>query len=304
MSTKIEWCDATWSPVIGCSKVSDGCKNCYAEKMAARLASMECSNKKTMKMPRHYIDVVKMWHDPKTGKTYFKEWNGKTAFVESALGKPLHWKKPRMIFVCSMSDLFHESVPFEQIDKIMAVMALCPQHTVQILTKRPERMAEYFCGLRDDVKQAQRLSFGGCCLDHKHGIALAYRRGMSLPNLWLGVTIEHPDYKDRMDILRQIPAAKRFISIEPCLADMGDLNLEGLDWVIVGAESGPKSRTCKLEWVRSIVQQCKDAGVPVFVKQIHIWDSAKKKHKLIKDINQFPEDLRIREYPKGGVKNE
>jgi len=301
MSTKIQWTDATWSPVVGCTKVSTGCDNCYAEKMACRLASMACSAKKTIAQisnmsdsERAYINVVRMMHDPAREKTYFDGWNGKIALVESALNKPLHWKKPRMIFVNSMSDLFHPSVPFEFIDKVIDVFNKCPQHTGQLLTKRAERMKEYFCR--------------GVKIDENNTTEMFMRPNVAfLQNLWLGVTAENQEWWDKRkkDFL-SIPAVVHFVSNEPCLGGIvyTDEDLQQLDWVIVGAESGPKSRWCPVGDIRSIVGQCKDAGVPVFVKQIHIWDSAKKKHKLIKDINQFPEDLRIREYPKGGVKNE
>jgi len=301
MPTKIEWTNETWNPVVGCSKISEGCLNCYAEKMAVRLASIyeRDISKKNLKP---YTSVV-------TPSKYYtleasrepRRWNGKTAFVESALEKPLHWKKPRMIFVCSMSDLFHESVPFEWIDKVMAIIALCPQHTFQILTKRPERLLEYY-------QQEPRGQIDHAIID---GISYFVGRGKKyagkgltkhlrgyeglwpLPNLWLGVTIENEKYKHRANVLSEIPAAMRFISNEPLLSDIRYTTdeLRHIDWLIIGCESGPKRRPCKLEWVRNIVSQCKAANVPVFIKQLNI--NGKVEH----NIEKFPEDLRIREYP-------
>jgi len=231
MATKIEWTDETWNPVVGCSKCSPGCDNCYAERMAYRLA---CMGQKKYQATTGILG-------------YMQGWNGKIYCDESALDIPLHWRKGRKIFVCSMGDLFHPSVPFEFIDKVFGVMFANPWHTYQILTKRPERWIRY---IQDNP--ARRLQ------DQKY--------------IWAGITIEHPDYKNRADILRQIPTAVRFLSIEPCLADMGELNLEELDQVIVGGESGPGARPLHPDWVRSIRDQCQDAGVPFFFKQWGEWE--------------------------------
>jgi protein gp37 len=243
MSSKIEWTEKTWNPVVGCTKVSPGCKNCYAERMAGRLANM--GQKKYQQVVEYEEDI---WSGEncvnKTEVSFYGEWNGHIYRDESVLDKPLHWKKPRMIFVCSMGDLFHESVPFEFIDKVLGVMHKARQHTYQILTKRHEQMYQYFM-----YNNTQRH---------------CYLRG---GNIWLGVTVEHPDYKFRADILRRIPAAVRFLSIEPCLADMGELNLEGIDWVIVGGESGPRARPMHPDWARGVRDQCVAAGVPFFFKQ-------------------------------------
>jgi len=213
----------------------------------------------------NYAKVINGLRDhPNHGK-----WNEKTHFVELALEKPLHWKKARRIFVCSMGDLFHESVPFEWIDKVFAVMALCPQHTFQVLTKRPARMAEYIDSLDQDCQ------YRGKILDFD---AIQVGSRWPLENLWLGVTAENQEMADkRIPILLQIPAAKRFVSVEPML---GPVDLEALafitplkhkllDWVIIGAESGPNRRKCECEWVDGLKIQCQQAGVPVFVKQIH-----------------------------------
>lgn len=284
MSTKIEWTQETWNPVVGCSKVSEGCRNCYAETMARRL--------KGMGLPQ-YQDVVDE-----------RGWTGKIATVPDALEKPLRWRKPRRVFVGSMTDLFHEKVPTNYIGAVLGKMAECPQHTFQILTKRPRRMEEL--------------------LGFWWGPEVS--RGL-LNHVWLGVTVENQKAAgERIPYLLQTPAAMRFVSVEPMLgsvdlelhlgdcADCGnfgsfemgfnrpgtgtDLCLAcgkdygpGLDWVIIGCESGPKRRPCRLEWVRDLVRQCKAAGIAVFVKQLDI------DGRVSKDPAEWPEDLRVREYP-------
>jgi protein gp37 len=219
-------------------------------------------------------------------------WNGKTALVESALEKPLHWKKPRKIFVDSMGDLFHPSVSFEWIDTVMATNALCPQHTFQILTKRPERMMEYFS---DNPYPFQ--------------------------NLHLGVTCCTQSEADKnIPILLNIPATMKFVCIEPCLEEI-DIHIylvtdrhetfKPVDWVIVGCESGQGSRPCQLNWIRSIVNQCKATNVPVFVKQIPLYRIANSKDIHVEgkddnrfaqiichDVRKFPADLQFQECPK------
>jgi len=319
MSTKIEWTDATWNPIVGCSKISDGCENCYAEKMALRMANILSFG--TSQYSFGTLGVVfGLRQGEKLG------WSGRTVFVDSQLEKPLHWKKPRKIFVCSMGDLFHESVPFEWIDKVMAIIALCPQHTFQILTKRAERMAEYFCvGRADEYRRSKvegaagriirslsstinKWNYSGYCNDPIY---------FPLPNLWLGVTCENQEMADkRIPLLLQTTAAKRFVSVEPCLGEVNleeyltplgsetchygtshvlktcDCRHEYINWVIVGCEAGAKRRDCKRHWISGIVMQCKTAGVPVFVKQV-----SNVFKKVIKTIEQFPEDLRIREFP-------
>ncbi len=263
MASKILWTDQTWNPIIGCSKVSPGCDNCWAERMAARQAAMACGSLNFMTKgimtdaQKAYTKVAKLWHDPNDERTYWKGWNGKTEFVESPLQKPLHWKKPRMIFVCSMGDLFHESVRFSWIEKVMSVIEECPQHTFQVLTKRPHIMAEYFNGLGKGFELS--------CLH----------------NLWLGVTAENQEQADiRIPILLQIPAAKRFVFVEPMLGEIklpyyltdystGSCTL--LDWVICGGESGPGARPIHPDWARGLRDQCKEAGVPFMFKQWGEW---------------------------------
>ena len=257
MSTKIEWTDATWNPVTGCSKVSPGCAHCYAEAVTQRYAGR----------PGWPAD--------------FKPWTPDNAAANvvlhpERLDAPLHWRKPRRVFVNSMSDLFHEQVPDEFIDRVFAVMALCEQHTFQILTKRPERMLA-FC--------SREAHWWG----NKAGIARRADYGKPLPNVHLGVSAENQHWADeRIPLLLQTPAAVHFISAEPLL---GDLNIEpwipvnahstyraargavkyaslpSLDWVIVGGESGAGHRPMDLAWVRSLRDQCRAAGVAYFGKQ-------------------------------------
>lgn len=258
--TKIEWTDKTWNPVTGCTKISEGCKNCYAETMANRLQKMDSPK---------YKNGFKVTCHPDT------------------LGEPLKWKKGVKIFVCSMADLFHEDVPFEFIDKVFAVMALCPQHTFQILTKRPDRMREYM-----DLSTDNRAESIGAGLRE---LTVGMRSGLidlPLPNVWLGVTAENQEQADkRIPILLQIPAVVRFVSIEPMVGavdltkywdnvggmpparKIGETNtyVASLDWVILGGESGANARPMHPDWVRKVKGDCKEAGVPFFFKQWGEW---------------------------------
>ena len=267
--TKISWADESWNPIIGCSKISAGCLNCYAEKMAYRLAAMGTP----------FYDMVQ-----EEGR-----WNGTTEFVNSALTKPLHWRKPRKIFVCTMSDLF--LAPAEWIDRVFAVMALCPQHQFMCLTKRAGRMREYIVDMKTQVRIAGAASQGARTtidLGRFWGAA-----GWPIKNVHLGVTVENQDNVGRIADLRATPAAGKFVSLEPCLGgiDFGENGLDGIDKVIVGSESIGRGcgRECKIEWVRDIVQQCRNAKSKIHIKQLSI------DNKLLKDINLFPDDLRIRE---------
>lgn len=242
MSTKIAWTEETWNPVTGCSKVSPGCANCYAEAIARRFNA----------------DVFKPWLPENA------EYNVQTR--PERLDAPLHWRKSRRVFVNSMSDLFHEQVPDEFICDVFAVMARTPQHTYQVLTKRPERMWE-FC--------SREAHWWG----NRAGIAHRADYGKPLPNVWLGVSVENQHWADeRIPVLLRTPAAVRFISAEPLLGPV-DLSLwtgckdptcdcaSWLDWVIVGGESGRVRRSFELEWARSLRDQCRDAGVAFFFKQ-------------------------------------
>ncbi len=268
-NTTIAWTEAAWNPVTGCTKTSPGCLNCYAEKMAKRLKAMG---------QKKYRDCFKVTTHP------------------ASLLEPLRWRKPRRVFVVSMGDLFHEKVPFAFIDKVFAVMALCPQHTFQVLTKRAERMAEY---IGDDP------------------IRRAYLLDRAAGDVWLGVTAENQEYANkRTPHLLECPAAVRFVSLEPLLGPVdlheaicgaATLTMQepmesNLDWVIVGGESGPGARPCDIAWILDIVQQCEAAGVACFVKQDYgpkpgmqgripdeLW--------AVKKYPRWPEPIRVQQSP-------
>ena len=214
--SKIEWTQMTWNPVTGCTKISAGCKHCYAERMAKRLQAMGVER---------YRNAFKV------------------ALHEDLVDLPLHWKQPRLVFVNSMSDLFHEKVPADFIRRVFATMEHCPQHNFQILTKRSGRLREL----------AHNLPWPA--------------------NVWMGVSVEDGRVTGRMGDLRQVPAAIRFLSCEPLIGPLENLDLDGIHWVIVGGESGPKARPMNPAWVESIYAQCREAGVPFFFKQ---WGGVRK----------------------------
>lgn len=292
--SKIAWTDATWQPVVGCSKVSPGCKNCYAETMANRQLWMEVRRFEKNTKLKHPFKYAKVIHAG-TGK-----WNGKTFCDESVLQIPLKRKKPTMYFVCSMGDLFHESVPFEFIDKVFDVMLSCPQHTFQLLTKRPERALEYYDGVVSD----SNIMGEPAMIDH-----------IDAKHIWLGVTAENQEMWDkRKKAFLSIPAAIRFVSQEPCLSEIKYTrqDLRELHWLIVGAESGPGMRYMRREWAESTLHRGRLMRVPVFVKQIHLpgcrkcglepcthLNGHKPKIFVSKDMAEWPEELRVQEYPKG-----
>jgi protein gp37 len=226
--TSIEWTDATWNPVAGCTVLSPGCTNCYAMRMAARLDAMGMEK---------YRGLTR-----KSGSRAV--WTGKVRLDYSALEIPATWKRPRRIFVNSMSDLFHDGVPAEFVAAVWSVMQNTPQHTYQILTKRPERMA--------DITSALPV----------------------LRNVWLGTSVENADYLDRIDDLRKVRAAVRFISFEPLLGSVAAADLTGIHWAIVGGESGPRSRTMREEWVGEIKAACRKVRTAFFFKQ---WGGVRKK---------------------------
>lgn len=220
--TNIEWTDATWNPVRGCSKISPGCQNCYAERFAERFRGV---------------------------KGHPFEQGFDLRLVPEKLGDPLRWTSPRRIFVNSMSDLFHGGVPQSFVSKIVSVMRLARWHTYQVLTKRSGRLRELLSGpLQEAAAEA---------------------------HIWWGVSVENRKYGfPRITDLRAVPAAVRFLSIEPLLEDLGTIELDGISWVIVGGESGPGARPMRQEWVLSIREQCKEARIPFFFKQ---WGGVRKK---------------------------
>ena len=238
----IEWTHSTWNPLTGCTKISPGCKHCYAERMAMRLQAM--------------------------GQPNYR--NGfQLTLHEHLLEAPLKWKKPQRIFVNSMSDLFHDDVPFPFIQRIFDVMRRASWHQFQILTKRSERLAN--CHSKIDWPV----------------------------NVWMGVSVENQDYIFRIDHLRQTGANVKFLSLEPLLGPLPSLCLQGIQWVIVGGESGPKARPMKESWVLDIREQCDTAGVPLFFKQAGRVLSVEwgLKSRKGSDSAELPEEFRIREYP-------
>lgn len=248
-NTGIQWTDATWNPVVGCSVISPGCTNCYAMKLAGRLEAMG--------------SPIYAGHTVKTKAGFV--WSGKVS--ESNWGqmiKPFSWKRPRHIFANSMSDLFHKDMPAETIERVFTVMALTKRHTYQVLTKRPERMRDEVAriGRSIDILEHHARDMGYTLKFEGHGLV-----PWPLRNVWLGTSVEDPDRKSRIDILRETTAARRFLSLEPLLADLGTVDLTGIDWVIVGGESGKGWRPIDAAWVRSIRDQCQAAGVAFFLKQ-------------------------------------
>lgn len=316
----IQWTDETWNWLVGCSRTSPGCANCYAAD-AAKSARLQ-------QFPQYQA---------------VKEWDGTVQFVESQLDKPLKRRKPTRYFTCSMSDVFHENVSDEWRDRAFAVMALTPWHTYQVLTKRPDRMLEYMRSL--DLRRLARYatpfaSIAGVSQDWK----------LPLPNVWLGTTVENQAMADkRIPLLLQTPAVIRFLSCEPLLEEVsiehwlhlppcpqhpnevaagwGHLPCDchshiervgKINWLIAGGESGPKARECRIDWLRSLASQCQAANVPVFVKQLgskavdvsqykpHYRSNNRDYNRQIRmklanskggDISEWPEDLRIREFP-------
>ena len=226
--SKSEWTEATWNPVVGCTVHTAGCTNCYAMRLAHRLAAMGQKN---------YQDVTRM----SGGRA---KWTGKIRCLPSSLDIPGRWKTGRLIFVNSMSDLFHEDVPEEFILDVFNVMQSTPRHTYQILTKRSDRLKEIW----------DRLPWPA--------------------NVWMGVSVENSEVKFRIDDLRNVGASTKFLSLEPLIGPLGELNLQGIDWVITGGESGPHARPMEANWVREIRDQCTASGTAFHFKQ---WGGVNKK---------------------------
>jgi len=261
--TKIQWTNKTWNIVVGCDKTSEGCQNCYAEKFANRLAGELYQ----------YGQVIT------NGK-----WNGKTSFVKENLQLPLKWKKPRLVFVSSMGDLFHDTVRHHTLDNVFEVMGYCQKHIFQLLTKRPKNALRY----------SQQSPI--------------FNAWTEWGNIWIGATTENQKYYEKriIDLLAIKNLDTKYLSCEPLLGPI-DLHLKTLHhdnilkianetnvlkWVIVGCESGNRRRETKIKWIEDIVDQCQRYQVPVFVKQVEI------DGKVLKDINDFPKHLQIQEYPK------
>lgn len=234
----IQWTDATWNPSTGCTKVSPGCKNCYAERLAGRL---------------------KMMGNPKYTNGF------RFILHQDALDIPLKWHKPKKIFVNSMSDLFHELMPEDFLEKCFDIMTRADWHVYQILTKRPEKMLSF-------TKQYGKIP------DH----------------IWLGTSVESALYKHRIEILRNVPAKTRFVSFEPLLGSLGELDLSGISWAIVGGESGPHFRKIEVDWIREIRKQCKKQGVAFFFKQ---WGGIRPK-----SGGRILDGKEWNEYPKQNIK--
>ncbi|WP_020621109.1 DUF5131 family protein [Paenibacillus daejeonensis] len=287
--TKIQWTEATWNPLRGCSKVSAGCRNCYAESVANRFSGPG---------------------QPYEGTIEDGRWSGQVRLVPEVLDQPLRWQRPRLIFVNSMSDLFHEDVPFDYIDQVFAVMALASRHTFQILTKRPDRMLEYMTksylphGIDKLVDIAPWMEQHGWISPEDAaniappGSTLPKWPEWPLPNVWLGVSVEDQATADeRIPLLLQTPAAVRWLSCEPLLGsvDLSSIEYNGeavnvlsgsynnrfiktfllpsqrINWVVVGGESGPHARPMHLDWAREIRDQCIVAEVPFYFKQWGEW---------------------------------
>lgn len=238
--TKIEWTDRTWNPVTGCTKTSPGCANCYAEIMANRLRAIG----------------LKKYENGFSVTTH-----------EESLREPLEWTGKQNIFVCSMGDLFHRNVPFEFIDRVMETIKKTPQHRYQILTKRAERMKEYF-STREVPK-----------------------------NAWIGVTVESSEMKQRAERLKEIKATVRFLSCEPLLNDIGDIDLTGIDWVIAGGESGQRARRMEKEWLLSLKTQTEKQDTPFFFKQWGTWGEDGEKRDKKRNGNTI-EGKAYRQMPK------
>ena len=236
-TSSIEWTESTWNPVVGCTKVSPGCAHCYAERMAKRLVAIARSSRQRGANPgraANYDGVINT-----RGR-----WNGKVYLDHDAVTDPLNWRLPRIIFVNSMSDLFHEQVPVDFIRRVFDVMNRCPQHTFQVLTKRPHLAAA----------QAGQLTW--------------------TPNIWMGASVENADVTHRVHALRRVPSRVRFLSVEPLLGPIPRLPLSGIHWCIVGGESGPGARPMSGDWVRQIRDRCLRQNVPFFFKQ---WGGVNKK---------------------------
>lgn len=252
-NSKIQWTEVTWNPTTGCDRISAGCDKCYALTLAKRL--------KAMGQAKYQNDGNPVTSGPGFGLTIHP----------GSLDDPMHWGGSKLVFVNSMSDLFHGGVPLEFVRQVFAVIAATPQHTYQVLTKRAPRLP----------KVAGKLDWPA--------------------NLWMGVSIEDDSHTDRASKLREVPASVRFLSLEPLLGPLPSLNLEGIHWAILGGESGSGARPMDLGWVRDLIAQCRETGTAVFVKQLgSVLGAELGAGGKGDDWDAWPEDLRIREFPRTG----
>lgn len=338
--TEIQWTQkpgytgATWNPVRGCTRVSPGCENCYAEKRAHRIFAQQTGmaekakrEGKAVRLPLAYEGTTRV---SKSGEP---RWTGKIQFAPHLLDQPLRWQKPRLIFSNSMSDLFHPEIPFTYIAACFGVMAAADHHVFQVLTKRPERAMEFFAWLRALSDSAGGGAEMEICINYaeEEGVDLGERIFLGkwpLPNVWLGVSIESDAYRaNRLDALRQIPNAMPWVSQEPQLAEVTYTaeELSWLRWIVVGGESDQdktKARPFHLDWARKTIAQCAEANVPCFVKQVgtipyqddefpegtefvgtKVVDGEDKpglcfwRDKKGGDMDTWPEELRVRQWP-------
>lgn len=298
--TGIQWTDSTWNPTVGCSLKSSGCEFCYAMSTAHRFSGEG----------QYYEGTTRV----SGGRPV---WTGKILLKQAKLDQPLRWTKPRRVFVNSMSDVHHENIPLEYVAAIYGIMLASPSHQFQVLTKRPERMLEFFEWLRDeaypdtdpagyrDVLCAYAAHYLGDGSDSdfkEQHLQLLNRCPEEWPasNIWLGVSTEDQKAADeRIPVLQKVPAVVRFLSMEPLIGPVNLTNLDGIHWTIVGGESGPGHRPCKQEWVEAILTACQDAGVPFFFKQKgETWArECGTESKKGGDIEDFPLHLQVREFP-------
>lgn len=322
MTTSIEWTrneDGTpgkaWNPLRGCSRASKGCQNCYAERVAHRFSGPG-------------LPYEGLTRKTRAGRI---QWTGEVRLVPEKLGEPLKWRKATRVFVNSMSDLFHESVPFEYVAAVFGVMAAAPRHTFLCLTKRPKRALAFFEWLNDDPEQSPESR---CIMEANDRSVVAWDSHSDLPawplsNVWLGVSCEDQATADeRIPQLLQCPAAARWASLEPLLGPidlrqdrqrlLGELggapgvdratHAELLNWVVCGAESGPGARVFDIAWACSLRDQCAEAGTPFFLKQLGkrpVWSPGNPRGEQLSfrdpkggEAGEWPEDLRVRQYPK------
>jgi protein gp37 len=274
--TAIEWTGRTWNPVTGCDRVSPGCDHCYALDLARRL--------KAMGQPKYQHDG-----DPRTSGPGFA-----VTPHPDTLTAPFAWPAGQLVFVNSMSDLFHPRVPTLFIAQVLAVVTLAGQHRFQVLTKRPRRAR----ALLTSGEFRLEVLAEACALTTLDGSPGRYPDAWPPPNLWLGTSIELDAYAWRAEVLRATPAAVRFLSLEPLLGSLPSLQLAGIDWVIAGGESGPRARPLDLGWVRELRDRARAAGAAVFVKQLGSrWARAHGGHPKGGDPTRWPADLRVRQLP-------